>query len=51
MPEHAGISNGLGLRTMRYRADAIGAFLDIRSVPPKGTIVRCYLRRPKAETA
>jgi PAS domain S-box-containing protein len=40
---------GLGMRTMRYRADAIGAFLDIRSVPPRGTIMRCLVRRPKAE--
>jgi signal transduction histidine kinase len=49
MPEQADKTNGLGLRTMRYRADAIGAFLDIRNVPPRGTIVRCYVRRPKAE--
>ena len=49
MPEDADKTAGLGLRTMRYRADAIGAFLDIRSVPPRGTIVRCYVRRPKAE--
>ena len=49
MPEHADQTNGLGLRTMRYRADAIGAFLDIRSVPPRGTIVRCFVRSPKAE--
>ncbi|MGD1001125.1 MAG: PAS domain S-box protein [Candidatus Brocadiia bacterium] len=48
MPERTDESNGLGLRTMRYRADAIGAFLDIRSVPPRGTIVRCYVRSPKA---
>jgi len=40
---------GLGMRSMRYRADVIGAFLDIRSVPPRGTIMRCYVRRPKAE--
>jgi PAS domain S-box-containing protein len=50
LPEHADETNGLGLRTMRYRADAIGAFLDIRSVPPRGTIVRCFVRTPKAET-
>ncbi len=50
LPEGADRTNGLGLRTMRYRADAIGAFLDIRSVPPRGTIVRCYVRKPKAET-
>ena len=36
MPEHAEKTKGLGLRTMRYRADAIGAFLDIRNVPPEG---------------
>jgi PAS domain S-box-containing protein len=51
LPKDPAASKGLGLRTMRYRADAIGAFLDIRSVPPRGTIVRCYVRRPKAEPA
>ena len=50
LPERPDASNGLGLRTMRYRADAIGAFLDIRSVPPRGTIVRCYVKTPKLET-
>ena len=50
LPEDADKANGLGLRTMRYRADAIGAFLDIRSVPPRGTIVRCYVRTPKTES-
>jgi PAS domain S-box-containing protein len=49
LPQDAGASKGMGLRTMRYRADAIGGFLDIRSVPPRGTIVRCLVRRPKAE--
>jgi PAS domain S-box-containing protein len=51
LPARAHETRGLGLRTMRYRADAIGAFLDIRSVPPRGTIVRCFLRNPKAEPA
>jgi PAS domain S-box-containing protein len=40
---------GLGMRTMRYRADTIGGFLDIRTVPPRGTIMRCFVRGPRAE--
>lgn len=51
LPQDPDKLKGLGMRTMRYRADAIGAFLDIRSVPPRGTIVRCFLRKPKADPA
>ncbi len=42
-----GISNeasqgqGLGMRTMRYRAESIGASLDISRRSEGGTIVRC----------
>src|SRR4029077_7712338 len=32
---------GTGLRIMRYRADIIGAQLDISSARPQGTIVTC----------
>jgi PAS domain S-box-containing protein len=49
LPKQPEKTHGLGFRTMRYRADAIGAFLDIRSVPPRGTIVRCFVRTPQAE--
>ncbi len=34
---------GFGLRIMRYRADMIGATLDIRSRSPRGTSLRCTL--------
>jgi two-component system CheB/CheR fusion protein len=32
---------GMGLRTMRYRAGMIGATLDVRSSPGRGTVVTC----------
>jgi signal transduction histidine kinase len=34
---------GLGLRTMRHRAQAIGGIIDIQSSPPQGTEIRCRL--------
>lgn len=37
--------SGLGLRVMRYRADLIGAKLDISATPGKGTCVTCLLGR------
>src|SRR5690606_20316966 len=36
-------AGGLGLRTMRYRADLIGASLDIRRCRSGGTCVECSL--------
>lgn len=33
--------NGMGLRVMKYRADLIGASLEIHSSPKKGTRVTC----------
>jgi signal transduction histidine kinase len=36
--------DGMGLRTMKYRADMIGATLEIRSRPQKGAQVRCSFR-------
>jgi signal transduction histidine kinase len=35
---------GMGLRTMRYRAQAVGAHLTIEPRPGGGTLVRCRLR-------
>ena len=35
--------SSIGLKSMRYRAHAIGARLDIESEPGKGTVVRCVL--------
>lgn len=39
---------GTGLRIMRYRADLIGAQLEITSARPHGTIVTCYLGEGRA---
>jgi PAS domain S-box-containing protein len=39
-------SNGLGLRSMRYRAGVIGGSLDIGSRGKGGTVVTCKFRPP-----
>src|SRR5262249_24604536 len=36
-------SMGMGLSTMRYRAQLIGANLQVQSSPTKGTLVECSL--------
>lgn len=41
--------NGIGLHIMRYRADVIGATLEIHSERGKGTTVLCTL--PDTKTA
>lgn len=38
--------NGMGLRTMNYRAGAIGGSLDLQSSPGQGTIVSCRFPPP-----
>jgi signal transduction histidine kinase len=38
--------SGLGLRMMKYRAQLIGAALDINSAPNKGVQITCTLRKP-----
>jgi PAS domain S-box-containing protein len=43
LPEDIDRSPGMGLRTMRYRADVIGATLDLKSPPQGGTIISCVL--------
>jgi len=35
--------DGIGLRTMRYRANLIGATLEMESLPAGGTVIRCTL--------
>lgn len=37
---------GMGLRVMKYRADLIGAKLDLDSAPRRGTRVTCAVRKP-----
>ena len=39
-------STGMGLRTMQYRAQLIGARVTINSVPSRGTSVSCTLPMP-----
>jgi PAS domain S-box-containing protein len=39
-------ATGLGMRTMRYRADSIGASLRVRSRPVRGVEVECVLAAP-----
>lgn len=36
-------SKGMGLRIMHYRANVIGATLEIKPTRPKGTVVKCCL--------
>jgi signal transduction histidine kinase len=36
-------SPGMGLRIMRYRANVIGASLDVRANGGEGTVVTCSL--------
>lgn len=38
--------NGLGLRTMRYRASALGGSLEIHHPPRGGTVVLCSISTP-----
>jgi signal transduction histidine kinase len=38
--------DGMGLRTMRYRAQALGATLETGNIPGGGTFVRCRLQNP-----
>ena len=44
-------SEGIGLRTMRYRAQLIGANLTIKSEEGHGTVVKCVLPFPPAVPA
>lgn len=37
---------GMGLRVMKYRADLIGAKLDVDSAPRRGTCVTCAVCKP-----
>lgn len=40
--------NGLGLRTMRYRASAMGGSLEIHHPPWGGTVVLCSISNPSS---
>lgn len=41
MPEDLGVCAGMGMKTMAYRAEEIGATLEIRRRSPQGTEVSC----------
>ena len=45
MPAHSRKAGGMGLHVMRYRAEMIGATLEITSDKGKGVLVRCVLKR------
>jgi signal transduction histidine kinase len=49
LPEKMGSQDGIGLRTMKHRADLIGATLRIESSEEDGTLVRCALPLSRAE--
>ena len=42
----SGSGDGMGLRVMQYRAELIGATLDLDSTPRNGVTVTCTLRKP-----
>jgi signal transduction histidine kinase len=44
LPKINGVSKGLGLQTMQYRARSMGAALDIGNQPEGGAFVRCAVR-------
>jgi len=43
LPDRQAIGSGLGLRTMKYRADLIGAHFALKSANGRGTVVSCLL--------
>jgi signal transduction histidine kinase len=45
IPSADEITEGMGLRIMRYRAGQIGAHLTVRAEPTGGTVVTCTLYR------
>jgi PAS domain S-box-containing protein len=42
---------GMGLRIMNYRANLIGASLEVKPGRPKGAVVTCNLASPRLQTA
>jgi signal transduction histidine kinase len=46
LPELTSPVSGLGLRTMRYRANVIGGIFDVRRQDDGGTIVSCSVYIP-----
>jgi len=50
LPDRRTAAEGIGLRVMRHRADAIGAELTVESKRGEGVIVVCILRRKHERT-
>ncbi len=48
LPDDAGAKGGMGLRIMKYRADIIGASLDVQRGPEGGTVAVCTLPAERA---
>lgn len=48
LPDGEQQAHGIGLHTMRYRANVIGGHLELADVPGGGTLVRCLLGRSTA---
>ena len=46
IPEKLSTTDGMGMRIMKYRAESIGATLDIQRRKKGGTTVTCRLRQP-----
>jgi signal transduction histidine kinase len=42
-------SGGMGLKTMKYRADMIGAKFEIRARDPQGVVVKVSAERPASD--
>ena len=51
LPDDVEQAEGMGLRIMQYRADTIGASLDIRRRAEGGTAVTCRLRQTAEKTS
>ncbi len=50
IPKEALGSQGMGLRTMHYRARKIGGHLKIQANPDGGTTVTCAVPKPNVQT-
>ena len=49
LPDDADTKGGMGLRIMKYRADIIGASLDVSRAPDGGTVLVCALPPERAD--
>jgi signal transduction histidine kinase len=49
MPDVLPERKGMGIETMRYRAEVIGGTLEFRRAPERGTLVRCAFKLPAAK--